>query len=118
MTTSDMQMQDLLDSLTWAVLNDQEEIKTTRETEDFVELIHQLKETLAAQPPSTAFVQELKQQLIHQEAGLLKRLGYTPGHVQLAAGVALVAGFMLIIRRRIIGEDEPDEPADIPALQR
>ena len=48
---------------------------------------------------------------------MVSRLRYLPPRVQIAAGIALVAGFMLLSRRRMI-EDVQHDLLPVPATNR
>lgn len=124
--SNEVKLQDLLSEFTDALLDGQE----TRQLEQivfgydapedevtrFTLMIRQLQQVFVTREPSDKFVKRLKQDLTGQKNdGLLERLRYLPARVQVAAGVAVVAGFMLITRRRI--DDTNEEGSDIPALQ-
>lgn len=116
-------MDDLFDVLTEALLNEQYDIDHIVEEYDIprskvaglVGLIDSLREALAVQKPSEEFVQSLKLELLGNNDGLLNRLRALPGRVQIAAGLALVAGFVLISRRRLTNDEEAT--TEVPALQ-
>jgi hypothetical protein len=73
-----------------------------RDAEPFVRLIERLHVTLIGVQPSPRFVARLKHELVGERApDLLARIRYLPPRIQIAAGVALVAGFMILARRRL-----------------
>lgn len=124
---TDTQMEDLLNSITEALFNedcDLDEIISRYEiprnsVDSFIELIHGLRLSLKPAQPSNEFVKSLKKELVGKESSdVFSRLRGMPGRVQIAAGIALVAGFLLISRRRILGEDEAlQNQVDVPILQ-
>jgi hypothetical protein len=68
-------------------------------------MIRRVHVALAGVQPSPRFVNRLRQDLIGQPPrGMLARVRYLPPRVQIAAGVVAVMGFMLITRRRLIGD--------------
>ena len=78
-----------------------------------VNLIRRLHVTFVGVQPSQRYVQRLKKDLIGVPGkGVLARVRYLPPRVQIAAGIAVLAGFMLISRRRMI-----DDAREAPALQ-
>ncbi|GAB4519405.1 MAG: hypothetical protein OHK0046_28230 [Anaerolineae bacterium] len=123
--TDQNHMDDLLTALTEALLDEQydldhliEEYNIPRTRVDgFVDLISNLRDVLAIQQPSDDFIKHLKQELVGSGDGLWERVRALPGRVQIAAGVALIAGFVLISRRRTPGDEPAAQPAEIPVLQ-
>lgn len=124
--TNENRFEDLLSELTDALLNDASarQINTlvdgyevaAVEVNPFKELIYQLQGVLEPQQPSDQFVKRLKRDLTGQQRyTFMDRLRYLPARVHVAAGVAVVAGFMLITRRRL-GVNIKDA-VEIPALQ-
>jgi len=72
------------------------------EVESFLQLIQRLHVALVGVQPSRRFVQRLRQDLIGQSQwNLVNRVRYLPPRVQIAAGIALIAGFILLSRRRL-----------------
>jgi len=118
-------VQDLLNDLTDVLLSEQDSRQLNRLLRHYDEdsdqhrllhLIQQIHRTLIWQEPSDKFTRRLKQDLMGtQESGVLARLRYLPARVQVAAGVAVVAGFMLITRRRLT--EPSDDTADVAVLQ-
>jgi hypothetical protein len=120
--SSETQMQELLNSVTDALLYgrgdvdriiDQGRVPRSR-VEDLVELVYSLNMALVSQQPSDRFVKRLKQDLIGQRTGLVNRFRFLPARVQIATGLALVAGFVLLTRRRLT---PAEDGAEIPVLQ-
>lgn len=112
-TTDHTDMQHLLTAVTDALLADQTDVSRLISTYDvpqdqalaFVRLIERLHHNLAGVQPSKRFVRRLKQDLIvNKENNVLSRVRHLPPRVQLAAGIALVAGFMLFSRHRLIND--------------
>ncbi len=82
-----------------------------------VGLVRKLHVTLVGAQPSRRFVNRLRTDLVgsHRQ-NIVNRVRYLPPRVQIAAGIALVAGFMLLSRRRLI-DDARHESQEIPVLQ-
>lgn len=120
--TTDLKFADLLAAVTDALLAQQQDIDhivrqydVPRSSVDgLISLIHRLHLMLVGQQPSDKFVRRLKQDLVGGHSGVIHSLRYLPARVQIAAGVALVAGFMLFARRRLIDDAKPPE---VPLLQ-
>lgn len=88
-----------------------------KEVEGLVGLIRKLHLTLVGAQPSRRFVNRLRNDLVGANRGnIVNRVRYLPPRVQIAAGIALVAGFMLLSRRRLI-DDAQHDGQEIPALQ-
>jgi hypothetical protein len=103
-------MDDLLSALTDAIIADDAAIDgiVTRygvprgDVEPFIHLVRRLHVALVGVRPSRRFVRRLQTELLGQQRiGVIGRIRYLPPRVQIAAMVAVVAGFMLISRRRI-----------------
>ncbi len=122
---NDLELQNLLSAVTDALLiesgSDIDSIigrysVPRAEVEGFVGIIKRLHLTLVGEQPSRRFVRRLKQDLVGMEdATVVARIRHLPPRVQIAAGIALVAGFMLLSRRRLI-EDSQKEQQEAPAL--
>lgn len=122
---NDLELQNLLSAVTDALLiesgGDIDSIigrysVPRAEVEGFVGIIQRLHLTLVGEQPSRRFVRRLKQDLVGMEdATVVARIRHLPPRVQIAAGIALVAGFMLLSRRRLI-EDTQKEQQEAPAL--
>ena len=124
--TSENRFEDLLSELTDAMLHDASarQVNTLVDSYDvaavdinpFKDMIYQLQGVLTPQQPSDQFAKRLKRDLMGQQRyTFMDRLRYLPARVHVAAGFAVVAGFMLITRRRI-GIDI-DDAVELPALQ-
>ena len=87
------------------------------EVEGLVGLVRKLHVTLVGVQPSRRFVNRLHNDLVGaHRVNIVNRVRYLPPRVQIAAGIALVAGFMLITRRRLI-DDARRDAQEVPALQ-
>ncbi len=72
-----------------------------RQVADFLNVITLLQKSLVGVKPSRRFSNRLKQDLMGApRMNVITRIRYLPPRVQIAAGVALVAGFLLLLRRR------------------
>ncbi len=70
--------------------------------ESFIRLIQRLDSALRVIPPSPAFVDRLRADLVGREQrSLVGRVRHMPARVQIAAGIVAVAGFVLLSRRRL-----------------
>lgn len=79
------------------------------EAHQLLRLVQGLYAVLIPVKPTRQFSTRLKQNLIGQaERTMVERIRYLPPRVQIAAGVALLAGLMILARRRIALMDEPD----------
>lgn len=121
--SSELHMHNLFDAITEALLTGQDEMVeylidqsevSRAKAEELLDVIDGLRASLSSQEPSVQFVRQLKADLTGERAGLVTRIRFLPGRVQIAAGLALVAGFALILRRRFSSDD--GESVDIPAL--
>lgn len=124
--TSDLELQALLSAVTDALLADEQadldgiirqyDVPRTQ-VDSLVWLIRRLHVTLVGAQPSKRFVRRLKHDLVGTErSNVVARIRYLPPRVQIAAGVALVAGFMLLTYRRLIDESRR-EKQEVPVLQ-
>lgn len=86
------------------------------EVEGLIGLIRRLHILLVGVQPSRRFVGRLKHDLVGNRFNLVSRIRYLPPRVQIAAGIALVAGLMLFTRRRLM-DDSQSEVQEIPVLQ-
>lgn len=117
-------LQNLLAAVTEAILSDEQDLDTIvdryavprSDVEGLVHLIQRLHIALVGVRPSRRFAQRLRQDLMGQhQLDVINRLRYLPPRVQIAGGIALVVGFMLISRRRM-SSDAP-EGQEAPALR-
>jgi hypothetical protein len=87
------------------------------EVEGLIGIVRKLHVTLVGAQPSRRFVNRLRNDLVGaQRTNIVNRVRYLPPRVQIAAGIALVAGFVLLNRRRLM-EDALHEAQEIPVLQ-
>lgn len=124
---SDLELQNLLSAVTDALLTDDDQdidvivshyAVPRTEVDGFIGVIRRLHLTLVGVQPSRRFVRRLKHDLVGQPENdnVVARIRYLPPRVQIAAGIALVAGFMLLSRRRM-AEESRREKGEIPVLQ-
>ena len=119
------QFEDLLDAITEAMLHDQDDVSAVMarysvpatRLDGLVDLIARLNTALTPQQPQDRFVRQLRRDLMGQQTGLLARVRYLPGRVQIAAGLAVIAGVMLVSRRRGFDIQHTIQDAEIPLLQ-
>ena len=104
------QIENLLAALTEAILAEEGELDqiisrydvSRADVEGFVRIVRGLFTVLVGVRPSRRFVHRLKQDLMGQPHwNVISRIRYLPPRVQIAAGIALFAGFMLLSRRRL-----------------
>jgi len=122
---TELQLQDLLSAVTDALLADESADLDTlvaqyavprAEVENFLGVIRRLHIMLVGAQPSRRFVRRLKHDLVGESnSNVVARIRYLPARVQIAAGVALVAGFMLLTRRRMLDEVKHDKKK-VPAI--
>ena len=86
------------------------------EIDGLVSIIRRLHVTLVGAQPSQRFVKRLRNDLVGSNRNLVARIRYLPPRVQIAAGIALVAGFIILNRRRLMDDSRSDQQ-EIPALQ-
>lgn len=122
---TELQLQDLLSAVTDALLADENadmdiivahySVPRT-EVESLMRVIRRLHLALVGAQPSRRFVRRLKNDLVgSSNRDMVARIRYLPPRVQLAAGIALVAGFMLLTRRRLVDEVK-HEKKEAPAV--
>jgi hypothetical protein len=109
--SDDMQIENLLSAVTDALLAENTNIDAISrqyqvprsEVDSFVRVINRLHLALVGVQPSRRFVRRLKQDLVGvPNRNVLSRVRHLPPRVQIAAGIALVAGFMFLSRRRMV----------------
>ncbi|MBZ0280852.1 MAG: hypothetical protein K8L97_08925 [Anaerolineae bacterium] len=123
---NDLQLENLLSAVTDALLAEEGQnldlivgryAVPRSEVEGLVGIIRRLHVTMVGAQPSRRFVRRLKHELVGMpNTNVVARIRYLPPRVQLAAGIALVAGFMLITRRRMMDESRR-EKHEVPVLQ-
>lgn len=122
---TEVHLQDLLSAVTDALLADtsadvdvivaQYSVPRT-EVESLLGVIRRLHVMLVGAQPSRRFVRRLRNDLVGSaNRDMVARIRYLPPRVQLAAGIALVAGFMLLTRRRMLDEVK-HEKKEVPAV--
>lgn len=117
------ELENLLSAVTEALLADRDidaivdQYHVPRAAVDgLVALIRRLHVVLVGVQPSRRFVARLRHDLIGSPRyGMVSRVRYLPARVQIAAGVAVIAGFMILSRRRMLADTH--EAQEIPALQ-
>lgn len=83
------------------------------ELDKYVVLIDNLNRALTVVKPSDRFAQRLKQDLMGApRMGVITRIRSLPPRVQIAAGLALMAGFTLLIRRRLLSDTQATSPRE------
>ncbi len=118
MTQQSSNLQNLLAAVTEAIINDDQDLDMIvnrydvprADVEGLLKVIQRLHIVLVGVRPSRRFAQRLRQDLMGQQWNVISRLRYLPPRVQIAAGIALIAGFMLISRRRFAGDDLQESP--------
>ena len=123
---SDVQLQNMLSAITDSLLAGEGDIQSltgkhaahSEELQNMASLIDQLNRVFVPVAPSQRFVQRLHQDLISTEgANVLVRVRRLPPRVQLAAGLALVAGFIVLSRRRTGSEARHEKAQERAAAQ-
>ncbi len=126
MSQEPTQLQNLLAAVTEAILNDERDLDSIvshyavprAEVEGLISVIKRLHVVLVGVRPSRRFAQRLRQDLMGQHPnGMINRLRYLPPRVQIAGGIVLIAGFMLLSRRRFASDEPEEQPQEAPALQ-
>jgi type VI protein secretion system component VasF len=122
---NNLELENLLSAVTEAMLADSHDdldaivsryAVPRQEVEGLIGIIQRLHMTLVGAKPSRRFVGRLRHELVGSRYNVVSRIRYLPPRVQIAAGIALVAGFMLLSRRRM-AEDTRREAQEIPVLQ-
>lgn len=112
---SDSHLHTLLSAVTESILDEQHDLERIfaryqvprAEFDALISVIDRLHRVLVRVRPSRRFAQQLKLELLDvPNHGVLQRVRFLPPRVQIAAGVALLAGFMLLSRRRLRLPDE------------
>jgi hypothetical protein len=107
----DSRTDDLVDSLTDALFTDAQDLTPIMnrygvayaQVSDIVPIVRRLRGSMIRVRPSRRYVYRLHRQLVGapvRSHGMIARVRYLPPRVQIAAALALVAGAMLIVRRR------------------
>jgi hypothetical protein len=119
---SDVQLQNLMATLTDDLLAGDSDANMlaeryrlgSEEARSLLELIEQMNRSFVPVQPSERFVRRLHQDLIGGESSnVLVRVRKLPPRVQLAAGLALMAGFVLLSRRRLHTDARDEQPQEV-----
>jgi len=126
MAQEPMELENLLTAVTEAILHEEQDLETIvsrysvprSELEGLINTIQHLHVALVGVRPSRRFAQRLRQELMgQQQRGVINRLRYLPPRVQIAGGIVLIAGFMLLSRRHHSTSQIADEAQEVPALR-
>ena len=114
--SSDVKMQNTLDAVTVALQNGEDidallaqSAAARDDVDEFVAIIQALQSALIPQEVRPEFAAALRSDLLGERRGVVKRVRQMPARVQIAAIVALFAGCLLLLWRRILGSDVPQE---------
>lgn len=121
--TSDVKVQDFLATATDAIITGDADLDdlgleygiSIDEVASWRPLLHQLNDTLVPVQPSARFSEQLKLELMGEETTLLWRIRRMPARVQMAAVLALLGGFALILRGRFVPNAGDTDTEEIPA---
>ncbi len=124
---NDLELQNLLSAVTDALLADKKgdidgiigRYSVPRaDVDSLIGIIQRLHVMLVGAQPSRRFVRRLKTDLIGMpERNVVARIRYLPPRVQIAAFVAIIAGFMFITRRRLMIEASESGTPEIAPVQ-
>ena len=124
--TSDVKMQNLVNEVTDALLAG-ENIDNVRrkhdvsrvESDELINLIERINHSMQKVEPSTQFAKSLKAELLgEQRTGVVGQIRKLPARVQYAAVVAIIGGFLLILRRMFFGEERGVQEDTNPAQEK
>ena len=79
------------------------------ETEALADIIQALHKAVAPVEPGSAFAAELRAELLGEHPGMVKRVRQMPARVHVAAALALIAGCLLFMLRRLFGSGAPQD---------
>jgi hypothetical protein len=114
---SDMQIENLLSAVTDALLAEDQNVDAIinhyqvprEQVMNLIAVINRLHIAFVGVQPSRRFVRRLKYDLIGvPDRNVISRVRHLPPRVQIAAGIALIAGFMFLSRRRMIHDARPE----------
>lgn len=117
-SNNETHLQNLLNAVTEVILADGRDLDRITaeyavprgEVESFVNLIRRLHVTLVGVAPSRRFATRLKMDLLGvSQRDVIQQVRFLPPRVQIAAGVAVIAGLMLLQRRRLRLPEEATE---------
>jgi len=125
-SSSEVKTQDLLDAITVALQHDDDIEKVISKSsvprediDGLVDVIQSLNTTLTPVQPSAKFADRLHDELMGARPGMVKRVRQMPARVHIAAILAVIIGFVLIVYRRIMGiapntqDVNTEEPATV-----
>jgi hypothetical protein len=126
--SEDRSLEDLLSAVTDALMAeaDKQNVEAIiarsrvprKDIQNYIQLINRLHISLVGVQPSRRFVRRLKHELIGTpDRNVISRVRHLPPRVQIAAGIALVAGFMFISRRRMAHEARQEHHETLPFTQ-
>ena len=125
--TSDVKMQNLVNEITDALLAG-DNIDSVRrkhdvsrvEADELINLIERINHSMQKVEPSQQFAKSLKADLLGQpRTGVVGQIRKLPARVQYAAVVAIVGGFLLLLRRMFFGyEDSAVQEDTNPAQEK
>lgn len=120
-SSSNVNMQDLLDAITLALQRDDDIEPLIRqsavpysEAESLAGVIQSLQAALVPVEPTAQFTEQLEAQLMNTRRGVVTRVRQMPARVHIAAVLAVAAGFGLIAYRRIMGSPRPQDISEEP----
>jgi hypothetical protein len=120
---TDVELQNFLADLTEAMLVDPNLTEALaqydeRDVRQWSWLVIRLRQSLTPVQPSPRFVRQLRADLMgNRQRNMLVRVRRLPPRVQIAAGIALVAGFMILSRRRVQTTSAPSEAQETAHAQ-
>ncbi|MCY3780720.1 MAG: hypothetical protein OXG78_10460 [Chloroflexi bacterium] len=82
---------------------------TAAEAEGLVEIIQALHNAITPVEPGREFSERLRDELLGEHPGMVKRVRQMPARVHVAAALAVIAGCLLFVIRRIFGSGAPQE---------
>lgn len=123
--TQSLDLQAFLNAVTDAILVEEGDIETIvrrynvprRDVDGLLRTIRSLHLLMVGVRPSRRFVQRLRHELVGgRGVDVVESLRYLPPRVQIAAGVVVLAGFMLLSRRRLVAAAAKDDALGDEAL--
>ena len=115
-TSSDVKMRNMLDSITSTLQNGDDIDRVMApsgdaysEIEDVVDIIQFLHSSLTPRQPSEQFAADLRTDLLGGRRGMVERVSQIPARVHIAAILAVFAGCVLLMMRRLLGSDTAQE---------
>ena len=114
--SSDSQTQDLLEAITAGI----QKGETTEAAfgqpgasaagmQGYAELVQALQSILTPVEPRSEFGRQLHAELLDQQQGVVERVRQMPARVHIAAILALIAGCLLFLTRRLFGSETAPE---------